>query len=177
MKFEKRLRALEAQLISDPVILYFEDGRTREICGPGDRGGYSLDSAPIFKLRSSQNPGSYLSPTLRGQGPSAVRSPPRKFPSTGTQSTSQEALVQRQLEFEGIENGGARPGAEAWSARVCPVHRPRASDPGDSGKDGRIGRHHELRKFYAIDADVRCPICGCPSWHPNGDRPGRIGDL
>jgi hypothetical protein len=36
MKFERRIRALEARLIADPVILHFADGSTREICGRGD---------------------------------------------------------------------------------------------------------------------------------------------
>jgi hypothetical protein len=34
MKFEKRIRALETKLITDPVILYFADGSTRELRGP-----------------------------------------------------------------------------------------------------------------------------------------------
>jgi hypothetical protein len=33
MNFEKRLRALEARLNTDPVILYFADGSTRVFCG------------------------------------------------------------------------------------------------------------------------------------------------
>ena len=33
---EKRVRALEARLVSDPVILHFADGSTKEIRGPGD---------------------------------------------------------------------------------------------------------------------------------------------
>jgi len=36
MNFEKRLRALEARLITDPVILHFADGSKRELHGPGD---------------------------------------------------------------------------------------------------------------------------------------------
>jgi hypothetical protein len=36
MKFEKRLRALEARMMTDPLILHFADGSTREICGQGD---------------------------------------------------------------------------------------------------------------------------------------------
>ena len=36
MRLEKRIRALEARFISDPVILYFADGSTREICGRAD---------------------------------------------------------------------------------------------------------------------------------------------
>jgi hypothetical protein len=36
MKLEKRIRALEAQLVTDPVILHFSDGTTRELRGPGD---------------------------------------------------------------------------------------------------------------------------------------------
>jgi hypothetical protein len=36
MKFERRLRALEARMLADPVILYFPDGSTREICGRAD---------------------------------------------------------------------------------------------------------------------------------------------
>jgi hypothetical protein len=36
MKFEKRLRALEARMITNPVVLYFADGSTRAICGQGD---------------------------------------------------------------------------------------------------------------------------------------------
>ena len=36
MKFERRLRALESKMLADPVILYFADGSTREICGRGD---------------------------------------------------------------------------------------------------------------------------------------------
>ncbi|HEY7334133.1 MAG TPA: hypothetical protein VH639_04555 [Bryobacteraceae bacterium] len=34
MKLEKRLRALEARMLSEPVILRFADGSTRELCGP-----------------------------------------------------------------------------------------------------------------------------------------------
>ncbi|MGA2150083.1 MAG: hypothetical protein ABSH49_34590 [Bryobacteraceae bacterium] len=36
MKFEKRIRALETRFLGDPVILYFADGSTQEICGRGD---------------------------------------------------------------------------------------------------------------------------------------------
>jgi hypothetical protein len=36
MKFERRIRALEARMIADPVILVFADGSTGEICGRGD---------------------------------------------------------------------------------------------------------------------------------------------
>jgi len=36
MRFEKRVRALEARFLADPVILYFADGSTREICGRAD---------------------------------------------------------------------------------------------------------------------------------------------
>jgi hypothetical protein len=36
MRFEKRIRALEVRLVSDPVILHFLDGSTKEIRGHGD---------------------------------------------------------------------------------------------------------------------------------------------
>jgi hypothetical protein len=36
MRFEKRVRALEARFLADPVILYFADGSRREICGRAD---------------------------------------------------------------------------------------------------------------------------------------------
>jgi hypothetical protein len=36
MRLEKRIRALEARMLADPVILYFVDGTTREICGRCD---------------------------------------------------------------------------------------------------------------------------------------------
>jgi hypothetical protein len=36
MRLEKRIRALEARMLADPVILYFADGSTREICGRAD---------------------------------------------------------------------------------------------------------------------------------------------
>jgi hypothetical protein len=36
MRLEKRIRALEFTMHSDPVILYFADGSTREICGRAD---------------------------------------------------------------------------------------------------------------------------------------------
>jgi hypothetical protein len=36
MRLEKRIRALEARLVSDPVVLQFADGSTKEICGRGD---------------------------------------------------------------------------------------------------------------------------------------------
>jgi hypothetical protein len=36
MRLERRIRTLEARLISDPVILHFADGSTRQICGRGD---------------------------------------------------------------------------------------------------------------------------------------------
>jgi hypothetical protein len=36
MRLEKRVRALEARFLADPVILYFADGSTREICGRPD---------------------------------------------------------------------------------------------------------------------------------------------
>lgn len=36
MRLEKRIRALEARLIKDPVILHFADGSTHEIRGHGD---------------------------------------------------------------------------------------------------------------------------------------------
>jgi hypothetical protein len=36
MNFEKRLRALESKLITDPVILHFSDGSTRELHGSGE---------------------------------------------------------------------------------------------------------------------------------------------
>jgi hypothetical protein len=36
MRLEKRLRALESKLLTDPLILRFADGSTRTICGHGD---------------------------------------------------------------------------------------------------------------------------------------------
>ena len=36
MNFEKRLRALEARMISDPVVLSMPDGSKRELHGGGD---------------------------------------------------------------------------------------------------------------------------------------------
>jgi len=36
VRVEKRVRALEARYIKDPVVLYFADGSTTEICGHGD---------------------------------------------------------------------------------------------------------------------------------------------
>jgi len=36
MRLEKRVRALEARMLADPVILYFADGSTNEICGRAD---------------------------------------------------------------------------------------------------------------------------------------------
>ena len=36
MRLEKRVRALEARMLAGPVILYFADGGTREICGRAD---------------------------------------------------------------------------------------------------------------------------------------------
>ena len=36
MRVEKRVRALEARYIKDPVVLYFADGSTAEVCGHGD---------------------------------------------------------------------------------------------------------------------------------------------
>ena len=35
-RVEKGIRALEARMLADPVILYFADGSTREICGRAD---------------------------------------------------------------------------------------------------------------------------------------------
>ena len=36
MRLEKRIRALEARMLADSVILYFADGSKREICGRAD---------------------------------------------------------------------------------------------------------------------------------------------
>jgi hypothetical protein len=36
VRIEKRVRALEARFIKDPVVLYFADGSKREIRGHGD---------------------------------------------------------------------------------------------------------------------------------------------
>jgi hypothetical protein len=36
MRLEKRIRALEARLIADPLVLCFADGSTRELGGRGD---------------------------------------------------------------------------------------------------------------------------------------------
>ena len=36
MRLEQRVRALEARFHADPVILYFADGSTKEICGRAD---------------------------------------------------------------------------------------------------------------------------------------------
>jgi hypothetical protein len=36
MRLEKRIRALEARMITDPLVLYFADGSTRELRGRGD---------------------------------------------------------------------------------------------------------------------------------------------
>jgi len=36
MRLEQRIRALEARFHADPVILYFADGSTKEICGRAD---------------------------------------------------------------------------------------------------------------------------------------------
>jgi len=34
VRFEKRIRTLEARMLADPLILYFADGSKREIHGP-----------------------------------------------------------------------------------------------------------------------------------------------
>ena len=34
MRLEKRIQALEAQILSDPVILHFDDGHTESLTGP-----------------------------------------------------------------------------------------------------------------------------------------------
>jgi len=71
MNFEKRLRALEARLITDPVILHFADGSKRELHGPGDfasrlfRGVFGADLSPAHSAQldlirqcvSSEEPG------------------------------------------------------------------------------------------------------------------------
>jgi hypothetical protein len=36
MRLDARLRKLEARVSWDPIVLYFADGSTREIRGPGD---------------------------------------------------------------------------------------------------------------------------------------------
>ncbi len=59
MKLERRMRALESKMLADPVILYFADGSTREICGRSDFllrlfyaacGGADLSPAQAEKL-------------------------------------------------------------------------------------------------------------------------------
>jgi len=59
MRLEKRIQALEARLIADPVILQFADGSTKEICGQGDFlmdlfraafGGTDLNSQQVAQL-------------------------------------------------------------------------------------------------------------------------------
>jgi hypothetical protein len=35
MRIEKRIRALEARMITEPIILHFADGTTRELCCRG----------------------------------------------------------------------------------------------------------------------------------------------
>jgi hypothetical protein len=71
MNLEKRLRALEAKLISDPVVIYFADGSTRELHGPGDfvlrlfQGVFGADLSPthaaqldlIHRCVGSEEPG------------------------------------------------------------------------------------------------------------------------
>jgi len=36
VRVERRIRALETRYIKDPVVLYFADGSTAEVCGHGD---------------------------------------------------------------------------------------------------------------------------------------------
>ena len=36
MRVEERIRALESRMVMNPVVLYFSDGSTRNISGPGD---------------------------------------------------------------------------------------------------------------------------------------------
>jgi hypothetical protein len=49
---KRRIQALEARMMSDPVVLHFADGSTREICGQGDsllclaRGACGADLSP-----------------------------------------------------------------------------------------------------------------------------------
>lgn len=60
MRLEKRIRALEARYIWKPVILYFADGSTRQLCGRSDflltlladacRAGLSPGQAALLKL-------------------------------------------------------------------------------------------------------------------------------
>ena len=72
MKFEKRIRALEARLLADQCILFFADGSTREICGgvnilldlfAGACGGADLSPGQVEQLElirqsvSAQEPG------------------------------------------------------------------------------------------------------------------------
>jgi hypothetical protein len=59
MRFEKRIRALEARMTTDPLVLYFADGSTRELRGPrhfllsllvGACGGADLSSRQAEQL-------------------------------------------------------------------------------------------------------------------------------
>ena len=52
MKIENRIRALEAALLTDPVILYFADGSMRELAG----GGYHIYELFIDFLQGTLSP-------------------------------------------------------------------------------------------------------------------------
>jgi hypothetical protein len=50
LSLDKRLRALEARMVSDALTLYFADGSAREICWPGN----SLMSLYIAACRGTE---------------------------------------------------------------------------------------------------------------------------
>jgi hypothetical protein len=54
LRLEKRIRALEARMIADPVILHFADGSTRKLRGPGD---FLLRLFPGVFGKASLSPG------------------------------------------------------------------------------------------------------------------------
>jgi hypothetical protein len=58
MRLEKRIRALESRMLADPVILYFADGSTRDICG---RAEY------LLRLFCAATGGEDLSPRQAGE--------------------------------------------------------------------------------------------------------------
>ena len=54
MRIEKRLRALEQRLITEPTVLFFDDGSTRQVCGRGHLLDLLLAALPGGNLTSVQ---------------------------------------------------------------------------------------------------------------------------
>jgi hypothetical protein len=97
MRLEKRIRALEAQLIGDPAILFFSDCSRQEICG---RGQFLLD------LFCAACDGADLNPVLSAQLELIHQSVCAWEPGSGHMIELVRLALNRPVENDGVADDG-----------------------------------------------------------------------